>query len=119
MYSYGSDPATSTSQGVPPDEHPWIEQFGCTRTYRALRNAIRDYYRTWYPLTDEARGRPDLNPGEGRVSRLCHEPRVAAAVLDAMLAPYAAGRLRPAHPPQHRRGSDLEPVGGRRVLGER
>ncbi|MCG6199607.1 FAD-dependent oxidoreductase, partial [Anoxybacillus sp. LAT_38] len=24
-----------TSQAVPPDEHPWIEQFGCTRSYRA------------------------------------------------------------------------------------
>ncbi|RKN41198.1 FAD-dependent oxidoreductase [Streptomyces hoynatensis] len=84
-----------TSQGVPPDEHPWIEQFGCTRSYRRLREAIRDYYRTWYPLTEEARARPDLNPGEGRVSRLCHEPRVAAAVLDAMVAPHvAAGRLR-------------------------
>ncbi|GHE79233.1 FAD-dependent oxidoreductase [Amycolatopsis deserti] len=84
-----------TSQGVPPDEHTWIEQFGCTRTYRALRNAIRDHYRTWYPLTDEARARPDLNPGEGRVSRLCHEPKVAAAVLEATVAPYvSAGRLR-------------------------
>lgn len=84
-----------TSQGVPPDEHAWIEQFGCTRTYRELRDAIREYYRRWYPLTDEARRRPDLNPGEGRVSRLCHEPRVAAAVLEAMTAPYvAAGRLR-------------------------
>lgn len=84
-----------TSQGVPPDEHTWIEQFGCTRTYRALRERIRDYYRTWYPLTDEARQRVDLNPGEGRVSRLCHEPKVAAAVLDAMVAPYvSAGRLR-------------------------
>jgi hypothetical protein len=76
-----------TSQGVPPDEHAWIEQFGCTRSYRGLR--------AWYPLTDEARAATDLNPGEGRVSRLCHEPRVAAAVLDGMLAPYlAAGRLR-------------------------
>ena len=82
-----------TSQGVPPDEHPWIEQFGCTRTYRALREAIRSYYRTWYPLVDEARGRQDLNPGEGRVSRLCHEPRVAAAVLEAMLAPYTSAGL--------------------------
>lgn len=90
-----------TSQGVPPDEHTWIEQFGCTRTYRALRDRIRDYYRTWYPLTDEARRRPDLNPGEGRVSRLCHEPKVAAAVLDAMVAPYvSAGRLRVLY--QHR-----------------
>ena len=23
-----------TSQAVPPDEHPWIESFGCTRRYR-------------------------------------------------------------------------------------
>jgi glycine/D-amino acid oxidase-like deaminating enzyme len=83
-----------TSQGVPPDEHTWIEQFGCTRTYRQLRNEIRDYYRTWYPLTPEARARPDLNPGEGRVSRLCHEPKVAAAVLHNLVAPYvSAGRL--------------------------
>lgn len=84
-----------TSQGVPPDEHAWIEQFGCTRTYRALRDAIRDYYRRWYPLRPEARGRRELNPGEGRVSALCHEPRVAAAVLAAMVGPQvAAGRLR-------------------------
>ncbi|GLW11714.1 FAD-dependent oxidoreductase [Microtetraspora sp. NBRC 13810] len=84
-----------TSQGVPPDEHPWIEQFGCTRSYRLLREEIRRYYRAWYPLTQAARERPDLNPGEGRVSRLCHEPRVAAEVLSAMVAPYvAAGTLR-------------------------
>ena len=24
-----------TSQAVPPDEHPWIEDFGCTARYRA------------------------------------------------------------------------------------
>ncbi|MEV0719290.1 FAD-dependent oxidoreductase [Asanoa sp. NPDC050611] len=83
-----------TSQGVPPDEHPWIEQFGATRSYRALRDAIRDHYRTWYPLTRAARLTPDLNPGQGRVSRLCHEPRVAAAVIAALVGPYqAAGRL--------------------------
>ncbi|MFI7273844.1 FAD-dependent oxidoreductase [Streptomyces sp. NPDC049879] len=84
-----------TTQGVPPDEHAWIEQFGATRSYRELREAIRDHYRTFYPLTDEARRRRDLNPGEGRVSRLCHEPRVAAAVVHALVAPWiAAGRLR-------------------------
>ncbi|MFB9831176.1 FAD-dependent oxidoreductase [Actinoallomurus acaciae] len=83
-----------TSQGVPPDEHPWIEQFGATRSYRRLRDAIRDYYRTWYPLTREAAAAPDLNPGQGTVSRLCHEPRVAASVLSGMVAPYlSAGRL--------------------------
>lgn len=79
-----------TSQGVPPDEHPWIETHGCTATYRALRNGIRDFYRRHYPLTDAARATAALNPGQGAVSRLCHEPRVALAVLEAMLAPYVS-----------------------------
>ena len=26
-----------TNQAVPPDEHPWIEEFGATASYRALR----------------------------------------------------------------------------------
>lgn len=83
-----------TSQAVPPDEHPWIEQFGANASYRALRRGIRDYYRAHYPLTPEARDRPDLNPGNGGVSRLCHEPRVALAALTALLAPHASnGRL--------------------------
>jgi FAD dependent oxidoreductase len=30
-----------TSQGVPPDEHPWIEQFGCTRSHRRFRESVR------------------------------------------------------------------------------
>ncbi|MFO7693299.1 MAG: FAD-dependent oxidoreductase [Vicinamibacterales bacterium] len=79
-----------TQQGVPPDEHPWIETHGSTRSYRELRTGIRDYYRRYYPLTDEARGRADLNPGDGAVSRLCHEPRVALAVLEGLLAPHIA-----------------------------
>ncbi|WP_160573755.1 FAD-dependent oxidoreductase [Actinomadura physcomitrii] len=83
-----------TTQGVPPDEHPWIEQFGATASYRRLRDGIRDYYRSHYPLTEKARGQRYLNPGEGRVSALCHEPRVAVAVLEAMIAPYrSSGRL--------------------------
>ena len=83
-----------TAQAVPPDEHPWIEQFGSTASYRLLRNAIRAYYRDWYPLTTAARRLSELNPGEGTVSRLCHEPKVALAVLTAMLAePASAGLL--------------------------
>ena len=27
-----------TQQAVPPDEHPWIESFGCTASYRQLAN---------------------------------------------------------------------------------
>src|SRR5437762_5224857 len=84
-----------TSQAVPPDENPWIETFGGTRTYLELRRRIRDYYSRNYPLTAEARSKPYLNPGNGWVSSLCHEPRVSLAVLHEMLAPFvSSGRLR-------------------------
>jgi 2-polyprenyl-6-methoxyphenol hydroxylase-like FAD-dependent oxidoreductase len=83
-----------TSQAVPPDEHPWIEQFGSTRSYRSYRSAVRTYYREHYPLTELARDRDDLNPGNASVSRLAHEFRVSVAVLQSMLMPYiASGRL--------------------------
>lgn len=83
-----------TSQAVPPDEHPWIEQFGATATYRRFRDDVRRHYRTSYPLSERARSALHLNPGNGSVSALCHEPRVALAVLNAMLEPHrSAGRL--------------------------
>ena len=66
-----------TAQAVPLDENAWIENSGGTASYRLLRQRIRDYYARNYPLTDAARANPRLNPGNGSVSRLCHEPRVA------------------------------------------
>jgi hypothetical protein len=80
-----------TSQAVPPDEHPWIEQFGCTRSYREFRRSVREYYRRNFPLTPAARNAEHFNPGNGSVSRLCHEPRIALAVLSDMLAKYVSG----------------------------
>lgn len=79
-----------TAQAVPPDEHPWIEGTGCTATYQRLRRAIRDYYRRNYPLLPDARFDAHLNPGCGRVSPLCHEPRVALVALNELFAPYLA-----------------------------
>ena len=100
-----------TSQATPPDENLWIEQFGCTRRYRAYRNGVRQYYRDHYPLTPVARANPQLNPGGGNVSRLCHEPRVGVAVLEAQLAPWrSAGQLTVLH--------GYEPVGAD-VAGDR
>lgn len=58
-----------TNQAVPPDEHPWIEEFGATASYRTLRREIRNYYRAHVPLTAEARANPTLNPGNGRGRR--------------------------------------------------
>jgi hypothetical protein len=84
-----------TSQAVPPDEHPWIEETGCTQRYRSFREGVRRYYRDHYPLLPDPAKDPHFNPGQGWVSRLCHEPRVALAVLEQMLVPARSrGSLR-------------------------
>jgi hypothetical protein len=79
-----------TQQGVPPDEHEWIETHGATKLYRDFRKAIRDYYIKNYPLTTEARAKPYFNPGNGVVSELCHEPKVALSVLQDMMSPFVS-----------------------------
>jgi hypothetical protein len=62
-----------TSQGVSAlDEHQYIESFGGTASYYALRNAIRKHY-------------GHSNPGNCWVTRLAFEPRVAVAVIEQML----------------------------------
>ena len=84
-----------SQQGVPPDEHQSIETHGAPASYREFRTKVREYYKRNYPLTDDAKGREFLNPGDGTVSRLCHEPRVAVSVLIEMLAPYiSTGKLK-------------------------
>lgn len=83
-----------TSQGVPPDENPWIDMPMTSPSYRALRERVREHYRQNYPLHEAARDDPELNPGDGFVSALCHEPRVAAVVFEELVsAPVAEGRL--------------------------
>lgn len=87
-----------TQQAVPPDEHAWVEKFGVTASYRAFREGVRAYYRQWYPLKGPLYKDTGFNPGACTVSYLCHEPRVALAVLHGMLAPYvSAGRLQIMH----------------------
>jgi hypothetical protein len=86
-----------TSQAVPPDENAGIRNntHGATRRYFDFRKRVRDYYRANLPLTDAARADPKLNPGGGGVSPICHEPRIALAALEAMLAPHrTTGRVR-------------------------
>ncbi len=81
-----------TQQGVPPDEHQWIETHGATALYREFRSRVREYYKKNYPLTEEAADREFLNPGNGTVSVLCHEPKVALQVLVDLFAPYQSAR---------------------------
>ena len=69
-----------TSQGVPPDEHAWIEEQGAPASYRRFRQRVRQAYaREWNVSAD------DLNPGACGVSRICHAPSVATHVLLDML----------------------------------
>lgn len=82
-----------TTQGVPPDEHKWIDTHQISPSYSELRGRIRDHYRRNYPLTDSARNTINLNPGAGFVSRLCHEPRVGALAIEEMLSPLIASGL--------------------------
>ncbi len=77
-----------TSQATPPDEHGWIEEFGCTARYRKFRNDVRDDYRENYPLRESAKNNPILNPGDGWVSPLCAEPKVFLRVIESYLKPF-------------------------------
>ncbi len=83
-----------TSQAVPPDEHPWIEQFGCTALYRQYRNLVRRFYREHMRLSPKVGSQIQFNPGGGWVSKLCHEPRIGWVVLNQMMQPFlTTGRL--------------------------
>jgi len=81
-----------TAQAVPPDENRWVESFGCNRSYAALREGVRRWYREHRPLTAPAMADPLLNPGGGWVSRLCAEPRVWHEVIVSMLEPFIRDR---------------------------
>lgn len=83
-----------TSQGVPADEHRFIETSGCTASYRQFRALVRDYYKRGFALTPQARSDPFFNPGNAAVGRLSADPRVCLATLEELLAPYAcSGQL--------------------------
>jgi len=85
-----------TVQGVcTPDEHGYIETFGCTRRYSQFRVAARDHYRSSYQLSGTGRAQEWFNPGSCWVSALSFEPKAGAAILAEMIRPHAeAGRIR-------------------------
>ncbi len=83
-----------TAQGVPPDEHRLIEHGGASRSYQAFRAAMRAHYLAQPGFQNQAFMTEGLNPGDGWVSRLCFEPKLAADYFEALLAPLvAAGQL--------------------------
>jgi FAD dependent oxidoreductase len=77
-----------TSQAVPPDEHRLIEWGGASQSYLEFRQAMRNHYRANDEFVDRTEMTEGCNPGDGWVSRLCFEPRLAAEYFDKMLAPF-------------------------------
>lgn len=83
----------ASAQGVPLDEHPWIETTGAPQSYRRYRNNIRAFYKNNYPVREQYLSDPLFNPGLGSHYRLGHEPRVSFKVIQAMLFPYESRGL--------------------------
>ena len=77
-----------TNQGVPSDEHPFIETTGCSKTYRDYRNKVRQYYRNHPNIIPSLKTKEIFNPGGGWVSFNSHEPRLALKLLNEMLEPF-------------------------------
>ncbi len=74
-----------TSQGVPPDEHKWIEAYGRTKRYHNYREKVRSIYTEILEVTTDQQ---PFNPGNGLVSAICHDPRVSVQALNEMVLPY-------------------------------
>lgn len=83
-----------TSQAVPPDEHPWIEQFGCTQSYRRFRQGVRVCFRDYFPLKGETLVAPRFLLGGALVSRVPCPPEMAWKVLEQLILPHKiSGRV--------------------------
>ena len=82
----------ATSQGVPTDEHDWIESYPNSASYARFREGVREHYRRNYPLTEVARAAEFFNPGSALVSRVAHEPRVGQLVLEELISAHVAAR---------------------------
>jgi hypothetical protein len=82
------------SQAVPPDEHPWIEEFGCTRSWRRFRDGVRACFRDHFPLRGEARVDERTHLGGALVTKVPCPPEVALKIVEQLLLPdKIAGRI--------------------------
>ena len=66
-----------TSQAVPPDEHRWIGEQGCTASYREYRRRVRAYYRNLPGYANQIKIREAFCPADSEVSHISHPPRLA------------------------------------------
>lgn len=81
-----------TSQGVPSDEHDFIEKTGATKTYREFREKIRAYYRNHPDIIDALKTKTIFNPGNGWVSKNAADPRVSLEILNDLIRPFVQNK---------------------------
>jgi hypothetical protein len=82
-----------TAQSVSaPDENRLVETSGATRTYKRLREMIRNHYRKLGATDGGARFEPWLDPGNCWVSRLAFEPSVAVSMIEELMHPYTEAK---------------------------
>jgi hypothetical protein len=83
-----------TSQAVPPDEHPWIEEFGCSVSWRRFRTGVRACFRDHFPLNAETMVDERIHLGGALVTRVPCPPEIAFKVVEQLLLPERiAGRV--------------------------
>lgn len=82
-----------TNQGVPSDEHKYIEFAGATKTYREFREKTRNYYRNHPDIIDSLKTKKIFNPGNGWVSRNSSDPRVSLKLINGMLEPFTKNEI--------------------------
>ncbi len=82
-----------TSQGVPPDEHIYIEEQGSTASYAEYRRKVRDYYRAMPDFSPELKEKECFDPGASWVSRVSHNPAIGHKIFTDELAPYIESGL--------------------------
>jgi len=77
-----------TSQAVPPDENPWIEEQGATESYHLYRKAVRAAYHAMPEASELMKSQQVFCPGKSWVSRVAHSPKLAHRLLYESLQPY-------------------------------
>ncbi len=77
-----------TSQAVPPDEHPWIEEQGAPKSYLDYRKAVRQTYQAMPDASELLKQQTHFCPGQSWVSRVAHDPRIALKLLLDSIQPY-------------------------------
>ena len=87
-----------TCQAVPPDEHPWIEGFGCPLSYWRLRDGIRRYYGTTTRSRPPRSQTPTSTPAPATSAACVTSPASPSPLSKPCSPPFAVPAESPCSP---------------------